>query len=265
MSSAKQQGGVRRSDPSLREKPSKDSFRPFGLPRWAGWLLYAVFWVLLLVPLVRRWRRREGWKWIRLGIALAGSALLAAGFAGSEAWLAIAGGGLLLASLLLAPAPDPDQERKLQSRHGADYLLNGGRWISGELPTGKPPPKETALYLLLKGRELLAVPQKGDGQVLAALKLDDIQEILVAGETYFPVYVSEAKDPPVREERVDQSAVTLMELVLKPGGVLRFEYAGAFSKHLAATAAHAIYSARKLGASDGVRGQTPEVFHIVGR
>lgn len=264
---------VRRADPALQARPSKDSFRPFGLPRWIGLFLYAFFWVVLLVPLVRRWRRRASWQWVRLGIALGGLALLAAGFAWSHSWIAAVGGVTLLAAVLLSPAADPDRERELQARHQADYFLNGGEFVSGHWPGSVPSvnsvggnvPGGAGLYLLLRGRELLAVPVKSDGAVAGSLGVDSIREILVAGESYRPVYVSEAKDPPRREEHVDRSATTALELVLRDGERLRFNYTGAFSKHLAETAAHGIYSVRRLGGADGVGGESPEIFHIVGR
>jgi hypothetical protein len=261
---------VRRADPVLQARPSKDSFRPFGLPRWIGLFLYALFWMVLLVPLVRRWRRHASWQWVRLGIALAGLALLAAGFAASYSWVAALGGVTLLAALLLSPAVDPDHERELQARHQADYFLNGGEFVTGRWPSGNSVPGGNVpggvrLYLLLRGRELLAVPVKSDGGVVASLGVDSVREILVAGESYRPVYVSEAKDPPRREEHVDRSATTALELVLRDGERLRFKYTGAFSKHLAETAAHGIYSVRRLGGADGVGGESPEIFHIVGR
>jgi hypothetical protein len=267
---------VRRADPALQARPSKDSFRPFGLPRWIGLFLYAFFWMVLLVPLVRRWRRRASWQWVRLGLALGGLALLAVGLAWSYSWIAAAGGVILLAALLLSPAADPDHERELQARHQADYFLNGGEFVSGcwpgghsvsggNVPGGNSVSDGMRLYLLLRGRELLAVPVKSDGAVAASLGVDSIREILVAGESYRPVYVSEAKDPPRREEHVDRSATTALELVLRDGERLRFHYTGAFSKHLAETAAHGIYSVRRLGGADGVGGESPEIFHIVGR
>jgi hypothetical protein len=159
----------------------------------------------------------------------------------------------------------------LQARHQADYFLNGGEFVSGRWPNGNSVPGGNSvsegmrLYLLLRGRELLAVPVKGDGGVVASLGVDSVREILVAGERYQPVYVSEAKDPPRREEHVDRSAKTALDLVLRDGERLRFNYTGAFSKHLAETAAHGIYSVRRLGRADGVGGESPEIFHIVGR
>jgi hypothetical protein len=172
----------------------------------------------------------------------------------------------LAAALLLRPSPDPDRERDLQRRHRADYLLNGGRLASpwpaapgGELDPG------TALYLLLRGREILAVPVDGGGEVSATIDFARIQEILVSGKSYRPVYISEAKDPPVREQAVDKKATAVMTLVMAGCETVSFEYRGAFSTHLAESAAHAIYSVRKLGTAHGVPGESPEIFHIVGR
>jgi hypothetical protein len=166
---------------------------------------------------------------------------------------------------MLPPAADPDRERKLQTRHGADYFLNGGEFVSGCWPGDTTIPLGARLYLLLRGRELLAVPVNGNGDVKASLPVDAVRKVLVAGESYVPVYVSEAKDPPRREKQVDRTAKTAMELVLENGEKLRFEYTGAFSKHLAETAAHAIYSVWRLGGADGVGGQSPEIFHVIGR
>ena len=54
-----------------------------------------------------------------------------------------------------------------------------------------------------------------------------------------------------------------MELVVDNRPTIRFLYTGAFSKHLASTAAHTIYGVRKLGRADGVGGESPKVFNIV--
>jgi hypothetical protein len=123
--------------------------------------------------------------------------------------------------------------------------------------------------LLLRGELLLAVPVEGsgevNGQVSGAIRIASIDQILVGGASYLPVYISEAKDPPVREQSVDRKSKTVMAILMAGGESVEFEYEGAFSKHLAETAAHAIYSVRKLGAAHGVAGQSPEIFHIVGR
>jgi len=256
---------VKRADPALQERPSKDAFRPFGLPRPIGFLLYAFFWVVLLVPFIRRLRRRPSWNRIRWIAFAAGLLPFAAAWALPQTLLAVCGGILAIGALLLPPATDPDRERKLQTRHGADYFLNGGEFVAGRWPGETTVPLGTRLYLLLRGRELLAVPLNGEGDVQASLSIDMVRQVLVAGENYIPVYVSEAKDPPRREKQVDRSAKTAMELVLANGEKLRFEHTGAFSKHLAETAAHAIYSVWRLGGTDGVGGQSPEIFHVIGR
>jgi len=131
------------------------------------------------------------------------------------------------------------------------------------VPGSPPLQAETPLYLLLKGLQLLLVPVEGSGDIHAVVELSQVAEIRVDGDSYLPIYLSEAKDPPVREERSGQSKTSVLELVTVTGDSMEFRYTGAFSKHLAETAAHAIYSVRKL--ADGVAGQSPEVFHIVGR
>ena len=160
----------------------------------------------------------------------------------SKLWLAIPGSVLVLLALLVRGVRDPEHERKLQARYQSDYFLNGGKLTAGRfpgVPTGEP------LYILLKDQELLFVPADGV-DVAGVLAVPEIEDIRVHGKPYVPVYVSEAKDPPVRETHVDQTATAPMELFLKDGRVLRFEYTGAFHTHLAETAAHAIYSVKRL-------------------
>ena len=270
MSQASHQPPIRRADPSLQQRTSKDSLRPFGLPRWAGLLLYAFFWVLLIIPLVRRWRRGPDWNRVRTAMALMGLLVASGGFflkatqwAVLSWWLLAGGAVLALSAIAFGPVADPEKERKLQLRHSADYFLNGGHFASGDLPGSPPLQPETPLYLLLKGPQLLLVPVGGSGDVHAIVKLSEVADIRVDGDSYLPVYLSEAKDPPVHEKQADQSKTSVLELVTVTGDSIEFRYTGAFSKHLAETAAHAIYSVRKL--ADGVAGQPPEVFHIVRR
>ena len=261
---------IRRADPTLKAQTSKDSLRPFGLPRWAGLLLYAFFWVLLIIPLVRRWRRGPDWNRVRAAMALLGLLLAVGGFLLKAmqwpvaSWWLLAGGAVVaLCAVVFGPVADPEKERKLQLRHSADYFLNGGRLATGGSP-GSPPLKPgTPLYLLIKGPQLLVVPAEGVGDVHSIVELSEVAEIRVDGDAYLPIYLSEAKDPPVREARVDQGKTSVLELVTAAGGSMQFQYTGAFCKHLAETAAHAIYSVRQL--ADGVGGKSPEVFHIVGR
>jgi hypothetical protein len=253
---------IRRADPSLRERPSKDPLRPFGVPKWIGVLLYALFWFLLLVPLVRRWRRREDWNRVRFTIGLGALGLLAWGVSTSYWWVAAVAAAALLSAAALGPAYDPERERKLQRLHQADYLLNGGALVAANLP-GDPLPRGIPLYLMLRREELLVVPRDRAEHVQWAIAIRQVERILVNGEIYRPVYVSEAKDPPVREDSVDQAAISTLELGLEGGNRLRVEYVGAFGKHLAETAAHAVHSVRQL--AHGVTGQSPEVFHVIGR
>jgi uncharacterized membrane protein len=261
---------IRRADPTLQARTSKDSLRPLGLPRWLGLLLYGFFWVLLIIPLIRRWRRGPDWNRVRAAVALLGLIIAMGGFLLKAmqwpvfSWWLLAGGAVLaLCAVVFGPLADPEKERKLQRRHSADYFLNGGRFVSGDVPGSPPLQAETPLYLLLKGLQLLLVPVEGSGDIHVVVELSQVAEIRVDGDSYLPIYLSEAKDPPVREERSGQSKTSVLELVTVTGDSMEFRYTGAFSKHLAETAAHAIYSVRKL--ADGVAGQSPEVFHIVGR
>ena len=254
---------IRRSGPSLRERPTKDPLRPFGVPKWIGILLYTLFWFVLLVPLVRRWRRRTDWNRVRFAIGLGALELLAWSVSASYWWVAGVAAAAFLCVVALGPAYDPERERKLQKLHQADYLLNGGAYVAGSLRDEPPPARGTSLYLLLRGKELLIVPRDRAENVHWIIPIRQIARILVNGETYLPVYVSEAKDPPVREDSVDQAATSTLELKLAGSDYLHLEYVGAFSRHLAETAAHAVYSVRRL--AHGVTGQSPEVLHVVGR
>jgi hypothetical protein len=237
------------------------------IPRSIRLLLYPVFSLLLLIPAVRRLRREpRRWNGIRFIAAMACLAAASLGIWWGAWWLAAMGGLGLAGSLLLRPAPDPDRERELQRHHRADYLLNGGRLCSPwPAALDGQPVGAAKLYLLLRGQEILLVPMEEAPAIRATIRAAEIEDILVGSERYRPVYISEAKDPPVREQAVDKKAKTVMTLVLAGGGKLQFEYEGAFSKHLAESAAHAIYSVRKLGAAHGVSGESPEIFHIVGR
>jgi hypothetical protein len=237
--------GTKPADPELQEGRPEKPLRPFGIPRWLGAGLYLLFSFVLLVPLVRRWRRERWWLFVRGALAAAGIALIACWFAG---WLGAVAGGLGVISLLcgvwLGPLTDPDLERKLQRKHRAEYLLNGGVLAEGSFPGSEPLRADQTLYLLIRSPHVMVVPQQSDGDVHAALDIRRIDRIEVGGELYVPTYVSEAKDPPVREKTVDQTAATQMTLTLDDGSRIGFHYRGAFHKHLAETAAHGIYSVR---------------------
>lgn len=261
----------RPADPTLRERPAKDPLRPFGAPKGVGAMLYAFFWVILLLPRMRRLWRGPHWNRVRLAAALAGSGLAVGGWFAPSLWLGVTGGILVLAALTVTRAQDPDRERKLQDRHGADYLLNGGVLVGGSLP-GLPPgtrpgprplgPKQR-LYFLIRGAELLVVPAEGPGDVVSTVDIGQVAEIFVAGEPYLPIYVSEAKDPPVRETSVMTGNKAELRLMLESGRSLCFGYQGAFAKHLAETAAHAIYSVRGM-VREAESGESEALFEIVG-
>lgn len=183
---------------------------------------------------------------MRAAFGLSAAAGLAAAWAqGWSTWVWAPLLLVVLAAAWLAPTTDPDRERKLQRRHQAQYLLNGGRFGGGELPNSEPLRDGEPLYLLLRGEHLLLVPREGDGEVHSALPIRRMAHIEVDGEPYLPIYVSEAKDPPVKESVVDREAVSTLALTFEDGQTVRFGYPGAFHKHLAETAAHAIYSVRE--------------------
>jgi hypothetical protein len=240
--------GNKPADPSLEQGREQEVLRPFGLPRWAGALLYAAFWFLLAIPLVRRWRRRPWWNAARAALGLVALAPFAMWAARAESpgapWL-LAGGFLALFAALCGPTADPDRERKLQRRHRAQYLLNGGAFAGGRLPSSEPLTEGAPLYLLIRGEHLLLIPRRGTGEVHSAFDIRRMLDIRVGGERYVPIYISEAKDPPVKETMVDRKAAVDLELMLEDGNVLRLCYRGAFRKHLAETAAHAIHSVRE--------------------
>ncbi len=265
-----QAGPSRRgADPSLREPstnglPPNGPLRRFGWRKWLGPLLYALFWVVLLLPRLRRLRRGPHWNRVRWVMGWVGAGFVLGGWLLAKLWLAIAGGIAVLAALAIRRAKDPDHERKLQARHKADYLLNGGVLVHRSLPGSISLDRRQPLYLLIRGPELLVVPVAGPGDVESTIDITQIADIRVAGQTYRPIYVSEAKDPPVREASVLTGRTTELELTLEGGRTLRFEYQGAFSKHLAETAAHAVYSVRNLIRQEAESGDSEALFQIVG-
>ncbi len=252
--------GAKPADPLLEQGRDTDAFRPFGLPRWAGYGLYALFSFLLLIPLVRRWRRHPRWRAVRLIFGLAGAAGAAAAYSQPWSWWAWAPpvAAILLAAWL-GPTQDPDRERKVQRLHQAEYLLNGGVFIGGRLPSSEPLSENQPLYLLIRGQHLLILPRDRAEEIHSALPIGSIERIEVDGQAYLPIYVSEAKDPPVKETNVDQRAASELALQFDDGNALRFRYVGAFHKHLAETAAHAVYSVRE----QLLRPQPAELARIV--
>ena len=264
---------VRRADPTLDARPEEspqDSARRLGLKRWAPRLLYAAFWVVLILPWIRRQRRGPSWNRIRLLVALVGAVAASLGWTLSTNWPVVLGALFLAAALVVVPATDPDRERRRQAGHGAQSFLNGGVFGGGRPPSAAGRSSDhaaiaegAALYLLVRDSELLLVPKDADDEVSAVIDLRQVAKVLVDGEPYRPVFIPEAKDPPVREERVDRSRTSTMEIVLNDEASVRFIYQGAFSRHLAESTAHAVDQARR--SANGIAGQAPEVFHIVGR
>ena len=248
---------VRRADPTLEargEESPQDSARRFGLPRRPTRLLYAAFWVVLILPWIRRQRRGPSWNPIRVLVGLAGGGAAALGWTFSTTWPVVLGALLFAAALFVVPAKDPDRERRRQVQHGAQSFLNGGVFAGGRLPGDASVDEGAALYLLVRDAELLLVPQDADDEVSAVIDLRQVAKVLVDGEPYRPVCIPEAKDPPVREEQVDRSRSSTMELVFEDERSVGFRYRGAFSRHLAESTAHAVDQARRSGAVKGSGG-----------
>ena len=229
---------IRRADPRLgagREGPEEPETDGSSV------LIRVLFSVVLVVPRLRALRRTRHWIWVRAVLLLSA---LAAAVQPVGWWRALALVPAALA-ILLRRTVDPDSERRVQRVLGAEYFLNGGEWAgdagadgADRLAVGTP------LYLMLRGPHLLLVPRGADGEVHSALRVDGIERILVDGEDYVPVYVSEAKQPPVRERDVDRHACAELVLAQRGGRHRRFRYRGPFARHLAETAAHAVYSVR---------------------
>lgn len=234
---------ARREAPAPKaERPSADRRRSAasGVLRGA---LAVLFSAVLVLPRLRLARRKRSWNWLRAALLLAA---VAAAYGGAG-WGWLVGGCLALLAIAFPRTRDPDRERRLQRMHGAEYLLNGGEWAGDRIGEGRDAlGKGEELYLLLRGEHLLLVPRKGTGEVQTAVRVLAISRILVDGREYAPVYVSEAKQPPVREQEVDRHAVAELALEVDSGNALRFAYRGAFCRHLAETAAHAIHSVRGL-------------------
>lgn len=236
-------GAVRREAPPPNpERPPADRRRSVASGALRG-ALAILFSAVLVLPRLRLARRKRSWNWLRAVLLLVA---VAAAYGGAG-WGWLIGGCLALLAIAFPRTRDPDSERRLQRMHGAEYLLNGGAWAGDRLGEGRDAlGKGERLYLLLRGEHLLLVPRKGTGEVQTAVRVPAIARILVDGREYAPVYVSEAKEPPVREQEVDRHAVSELTLELDSGKALRFAYRGAFCRHLAETAAHAIYSVRGL-------------------
>ena len=239
MSEGRLSSGIRRTDPTLGATRAAGNALSSRAVRPGRSLLAYLAATVSLLARVRLLRRRRGWQIVRL-VLLVGAVLAA--LAAPGWWKAFAAVPAVLGALLRRTR-DPDRERQIQRIHRAEYLLNGGEWrkAEGTGPAG-------AAYLLLRDIHLMVVPRARDSDIDAAVRVDAIAAILVDGAPYRPVYVSEAKQPPVREKQVDRHAVSDLVLDLGDGESWRFRYRGAFAKHLAETAAHAIYSVRAASA-----------------
>ncbi len=206
-----------KKSPSLRQR----------LIRLALWPLLAAF---LMIPTIRRWRRRPTWKWIRLSLALAGIVLLAVGWSVHGA--SAAGAVLLLLAAILGPLEDPERMQKLADELGARHVVNGGR-----LPAGD------AALLFVTDAELLLAAAARPESVTSRIPLADIDAIEVDGAGFRPVYVTFAKAPPQRDDRPNRAQSCCLVLRYGPR-TLELQYSGAFARHLADIAARTIHDCR---------------------
>ncbi len=238
---------VRRADPTLKPNENPDSPTSPSVGKLLRGALAVLFAATLILPKLRILRREPVWNWLRAAALLL--AVVAVSLGGSW-WWRMAGAAVGCFALALGRTQDPDRERCLQRRHGADYLLNGGVWAGGDVWHGRGGlAVGTPLYLLVRGEQLLLVSRRGAGDVGAAIQLREVSQILIDREEYVPVYVSEAKQPPVREKDVDRHSITQLALKTEQGPSYLFVFRGAFGRHLAETAAYAVFSARKQAIS----------------
>lgn len=235
----------------IRSSEARDASAASPRRRVAGILLSPLFGALLLVPILRRERRKARWRWVRIAGWLAGVAFLVAGW--DHAWAQAAGAALFLAATILRGIEDPERLRKAAERLGARHVVNGGFFVAGDPELKNGLKKGTTLLFFISPAELLAASASAPEQVIWRCPLAGIEAIQVATEDYQPHYVSFAKAPPVRDDNADRDARCCLTLqVSEADGIqarphkLDFEYRGVFARHLAEIAAHTIYSCRAL-------------------
>jgi hypothetical protein len=255
------------SEVRIRASESKPGTPSLGR-RLGSVLLAPLFGALLLVPIIRRQRRKPQWVWWRLGGCLAAAALLAAGW--GHAWAESLAAVLMITAAILPKIEDPQRVQKAAERLGSQHVVNGGflaccdllaahRTETQESVTTFPGRGAgsaewrkggTPLWLFLSRDELIVSACAAPEQVVWKCLLINIDSIHIDSEIYRPQYVSFAKAPPVRDEKPSRGVRCL--LTIRVAGTnavpaqLQLEYRGAFARHLAEVAAHAIHSCRDL-------------------
>lgn len=199
-----------------------------------GFLLYAGFWTTLLIPQIRRWRRRPWWNRIRTAVAAVAAGMAVTGFLWSRPGLVVAGAVFLLLALLLGALANPYALQETAARLGADFVLNGGTL------------SETPVTLFLTAEEILVMRAVGETALLERIPLPEVREIRIAGAPYRPSSVLLTKEPPIREKSVEGSGVVELELARASAEPLRLAYRGAFARHLAEVAAHTLAQALRM-------------------
>ncbi len=202
--------------------------------RIAGAVFGPFFGLLLLIPLLRRYRRRPWWRWVRVLVTLIGLTLLVTG-QGRPGMLA-PGLVLLLLAVLWGPLEDPDRMRQLARHLGASHAVNGGYYVGGTLDLVPG----TALQFFLSKEELQVVATERHN--IGPFQLAAMEAIQVDGQNCRPQNVSFAKAPPKRDEHPDHSARCHLTLrFTSPPAWVEIEYCGVFSRHLAEVAARTLH------------------------
>jgi hypothetical protein len=96
-------------------------------------LLWLIFGLILLIPKVHRLRRRRRlWNFVRIVIALAGAAILAAGVARGHSYALLAAGALMLLFALVVRPERREFSIDARARGmGALIVVDGGSYING--------------------------------------------------------------------------------------------------------------------------------------
>lgn len=180
-----------------------------------------LFYLILLIPRVRRLRRRTIlWTVIRICSGIVGFALVWLYFLGRGPGL-LAGGALLIVLGLLVRATPVVKSLEDRARElGALAVLNGGTMVS-------PPGKPTCRVNIFAGAECLAV--ENGGRILLEIPLAKIQRCMAR-----PVEAGEGK-PWELEISWDSSNPQLA----------RFYFDGFFAEHLARVAESTIANLRR--------------------
>lgn len=181
-----------------------------------------LFYLILLIPRVRRLRRRVRlWTGIRIAAGLAGIVLGAAFLRGGSAGFLVGALALVLFALLIRSTPVKKSIEDRARDLGALVVLNGGRWISS---TGEP----ACAANIFAGTERLIV-EDGAGRALVQIPLARIQRCR-----------AQALEP-------GEGSPWELEIIWDSPSpqTARFHYTGFFAEHLARVAETTIETLRR--------------------